>query len=122
MRVDRGRILQVLDNLLTNAIRHAGDGGRVLAAAEAPGAEVRFRVSATGSGIPEELRAHVFDRFWQGGQRSGAAGLGLPIAKGIVAAHGGEIWVESVTGRGTTFSFTLPVAVPAGEQAVAGSG
>ena len=68
-----------------------------------------FSVTDTGAGIPEEDLGHVFDRFWQAKrtERRGA-GLGLPICKGIIEAHGGRIWAESVVGRGTTFFFTLP--------------
>jgi signal transduction histidine kinase len=68
-------------------------------------------VGDTRAGIPEELRAHLFDRFWQArsSDRRGL-GLGLAIAKGMVEAHGGRIWVESQLGKGTTFFFTMPVA------------
>ena len=72
-----------------------------------------FSVADTGSGIAPESLPHVFDRFWQATTRAGrlGAGLGLPITKGIVEAHGGRIWVESEVGRGSTFFFTIP-AVP----------
>jgi K+-sensing histidine kinase KdpD len=65
----------------------------------------------TGAGIAGEVLPHVFDRFWQGrrADRRGS-GLGLPIVKGIVQAHGGRVWVESIPGRGSTFFFTAPVA------------
>lgn len=111
VQADRQRILQVLDNLLTNAIRYTPQGGRVTVAADVRGDGVCLRVVDTGPGIPPEVRRHVFDRYWQGeGPSRGGAGLGLAIAKGIVEAHGGEIGVESEVGRGTTFHFTLPVA------------
>ena len=72
---------------------------------------VRFSVADTGAGIAEEHLPHVFDRFWQAQRpRDGGAGLGLAIARGIVDAHGGEMWVESEPGRGSVFLFTLPVA------------
>lgn len=111
VRADRPRVLQVLDNLLSNAIRHTPEGGRVTAAVERAGGSLRFRVTDTGTGIAPDLRDHVFDRYWQA-ERSdhGGAGLGLPIAKGIVDAHHGEIWVDTEPGRGTTFYFTLAVA------------
>ncbi len=116
-RADRARMLQVLDNLLSNAIRHTPEGGRVTAAVEAQGKTLRFQVADTGEGIPEELRDHVFDRYWQGEQSDhGGAGLGLPIAKGIVDAHGGRIWIETTPNRGTTFYFTLPVATGQDEE------
>ena len=72
-----------------------------------------FWVKDTGSGIAAEHLPHVFDRFWQAktAERRGA-GLGLPIVKGIVEAHGGRIWVESTLGHGSTFFFTIPTAVP----------
>jgi signal transduction histidine kinase len=76
---------------------------------------VLFWVADTGAGIAAEDVPHVFDRFWQarrGGRRG--AGLGLPIVKGIVEAHGGRIWVESAAGRGSTFFFTMPAAHRAG--------
>ena len=75
--------------------------------------EVIFRVADTGSGIAPENLPRVFDRFWQAtrANRQGA-GLGLPITKGIVEAHGGHIWVESTPDRGTTFFFTIPQATP----------
>ncbi|HVG69894.1 MAG TPA: HAMP domain-containing sensor histidine kinase [Vicinamibacterales bacterium] len=70
-----------------------------------------FRIADTGSGIASDELPHVFERFWQArkGARNGA-GLGLPIAKGIVEGHGGRIWVESTLGKGTSFFFTIPVA------------
>lgn len=74
---------------------------------------VRFRVSDSGPGIPKENLTRIFDRFWQArGTRKLGSGLGLAIARGIVKAHGGEIWAESVEGHGSQFFFTLPVALP----------
>ena len=75
---------------------------------------VLFWVADTGSGIPPEHLPHLFDRFWQARpeERRGS-GLGLTIVKGIVEAHGGRIWVESVPGRGSTFHFTVPIAAGA---------
>ena len=61
-------------------------------------------------GIAVEDQAHLFDRFWQGRERRHGAGLGLPIAKGIIEAHGGRVWVESTPGAGATFFFTVPIA------------
>ncbi|WP_162159641.1 GAF domain-containing sensor histidine kinase [Cystobacter fuscus] len=111
VRVDRERILQVFSNLLGNALKFTPPGGRVTLGARAEGTVVRFWVSDTGPGIPPEAREHLFDRFWQmrHGDRRGA-GLGLSIAKGLVEAHGGRIWVESEPGRGSTFCFVVPVA------------
>jgi signal transduction histidine kinase len=75
--------------------------------------EVLFWVANTGSGIAPEDIPHLFDRFWQTkrGRRTGA-GLGLPIAKGIVEAHGGKLWVKSEPARGATFFFTIPTVQP----------
>ncbi len=116
-RADHARVLQVLDNLLSNAIRHTPEGGRVTAAVDSLRDTLRFRVSDTGGGIPDELRDHVFDRYWQGEHADhGGAGLGLPIAKGIVDAHGGRIWLQTTPGHGTTFYFTLPIATGQDEE------
>lgn len=110
---DPHRLLQVFQNLLTNAIKFCTPGGVVTVAAEAQEGAVRFRVSDTGIGIPAEDIPHLFDRFWQASRtdRRGI-GLGLFIVKGIIAAHGGTIWVESVPGRGSTFYFTVPTSRP----------
>ncbi len=109
--VDRFRVLQALSNLLGNALKFTPAGGSVTLRAARDGPDVRFSVSDTGPGIPEEQRAHVFDRFWQARETARAgAGLGLSIARGVVEAHGGRIWVDSRPGVGSTFSFTLPVA------------
>ena len=107
---DRERVLQVLANLLGNAVKFTPQGGRVALSVAADGDEVRFAVSDTGPGIPPEHLPHVFDRFWKvrAANRQGA-GLGLAIARGIVEAHDGRIWVESAPGAGSTFSFTLPL-------------
>jgi signal transduction histidine kinase len=108
---DRDRLLQILDNLIGNALKFTPAGGRVTVGATADGEEVRFRVTDTGPGIPPDDLPHVFDRFWQAkrSDRRGA-GLGLAIALGLVEAHGGRITVESVPGHGATFTFTVPVA------------
>jgi PAS domain S-box-containing protein len=106
---DRNRLLQVFENLIGNAIKFTQAGGRITAGATSRDDEVVFWVADTGSGIASENLPRVFDRFWQAtktGRRG--AGLGLPITKGIVEAHGGRIWVESTAGRGSTFFFTIP--------------
>jgi PAS domain S-box-containing protein len=113
VKADRRRVLQVFSNLLGNALKFTPPGGRILLRAARAGEDVRFSVSDTGPGIPAEQREHVFDRYWQARETAHAgAGLGLAIAKGLVEAHGGRIWVESTPGEGSTFSFTLPDAVP----------
>lgn len=109
--VDRDRFDQVLGNLIGNAVRFTPQEGQVRVGAERDGERVRFSVSDTGVGIDPADLPHVFDRFWQAKRsREGGAGLGLAIARGIVAAHGGEMWVESEQGSGSTFFFTLPAA------------
>jgi signal transduction histidine kinase/HAMP domain-containing protein len=105
---DRGRVLQVLGNLVSNAVK-ATDRGEVRLAAEAGVREVVFSVADTGPGIPEEEQARLFERFRRGsGARYEGSGLGLSIARALVEAHGGRIWIESAAGAGTTVRFTLP--------------
>jgi PAS domain S-box-containing protein len=110
---DEDRVQQVLGNLLNNAIKFTPAGGRVLIVAQDEGDEVRFAVTDTGPGISPDYLPRIFDRFWQAStaDRRGA-GLGLAIAKGIVEAHGGHMWAESASGKGSTFSFTLRVFCP----------
>ena len=108
---DRNRLLQVFENLIGNALKFTEEGGRITIGARPGDHEVEFFVADTGCGIAPENLAHVFDPFWQADRAGGqGAGLGLPITKGIVDAHGGRIRVESTLGRGTTFFFTLPTA------------
>jgi len=109
-RVDRDRVLQVLGNLLANALRHTPREGRItLACGTDEEGSVRVSVQDTGPGIPLEDQALLFDRFWRPDLTVGnGAGLGLAIVKGIVEAHGGRVWVESSLGAGSTFCFTLP--------------
>ncbi len=110
---DRGRILQLLGNLLGNALKFTPAGGRVRIGAEQVEDEVRITVADTGSGIPAEDLPHLFDRYWQArSSRRAGAGLGLAIARGIVEAHGGWIRAESEVGVGTTFTVTLPLEGP----------
>jgi PAS domain S-box-containing protein len=113
---DRKRLLQVFENLMGNALKFTPKGGCITVSAAAKDGEVQFAVADTGPGIAPESVPHVFDRFWQAAtrERQLGAGLGLPITKGIVEAHGGQIWLESTVGRGTTFFFTIPVAPPKG--------
>jgi PAS domain S-box-containing protein len=108
---DRDRVLQILSNLLGNAIKFTPEAGSITVRAERVGTELTFVVSDTGPGIPEEQLAHIWERFWsvKKPQMTGV-GLGLSIAKGLVEAHGGRIWAESTVGAGTTFYFTLPLA------------
>jgi PAS domain S-box-containing protein len=109
VHADVARIQQVLSNLVGNAVKFTPRNGRVTVCAERIDGEVRFGVIDTGPGIPPEQVPHIFGRFWQAqtSDRRGI-GLGLAIAKGIVEAHNGRIWVESHVGLGSTFYFTLP--------------
>ena len=114
VKADPQRIAQVLSNLVGNSIKATGDGGRVTIRARSSGDHVQIAVEDTGTGIPTEQLAHIFDRFWQSERssiRTRGAGLGLPIAKGIIEAHGGRLWAESEPARGSFFYFTLPRAV-----------
>jgi signal transduction histidine kinase len=115
---DADRILQVLSNLLGNAIRFSPNGARVVLSAERNGEHgnrVRFAVSDTGPGIDPTQMDHLFEPFWAAKGSRLALGLGLSISRGLVEAHEGRIWAESEVGKGSTFFFTLP-AVDAGEQ------
>jgi len=109
VRADQDRVMQVLGNLIGNAVKFTEAGGRVTVSAKPVRDEVEIQVQDTGPGIPAEAIPRLFERFWQGdaGDRRGI-GLGLAITKGIVEAHGGRINVESELGNGTTFTFTLP--------------
>lgn len=105
-------MIQVLTNLVGNAIKFAGPETAIAIAVSAGAKDVTFAVTDRGPGIPEAELPHLFDRYWKGkpsGQHG--AGLGLFIAKGIVEAHGGRIWVESKVGEGSTFRFTMPIAL-----------
>jgi signal transduction histidine kinase len=101
----------VVCNLAGNAMKFTPPGGRITIGARVTGGELEVSVKDTGTGMSPEDLARVFEPYWQA-QRTASlgAGLGLKIAKGIVEAHGGRIWVESTVGEGTTFHFTLPIA------------
>jgi signal transduction histidine kinase len=114
---DAGRVMQMFENLIGNAIKFTGAGGAIAVGFTSRGDEALFWVRDSGAGIRGEHLAHLFDRFWQGkpSDRRGA-GLGLPICRAIAEAHGGRIWAESGPVEGATFYFTLPRA---GRQAPA---
>ena len=110
VHADKDRLLQMIDNLVGNAMKFTPRGGCVSVGGYVEPDEVRVTVADTGPGIPEELRERLFDRFWQarGADRRGL-GLGLHIAKSIAEAHGGRLWVESTIGSGSTFHFAMPM-------------
>jgi signal transduction histidine kinase len=108
---DRERVQQALSNLIGNAIKFSPRGSKIVVVPRKEADEVVISVTDNGNGIAAEQLPRVFDRYWQSSRtdRQGA-GLGLAIAKGIVEAHGGRIWIESKPGEGTTASFSLPLA------------
>lgn len=115
VQADPERLLQVLTNLITNAVQHGGRDVRVSLAAYRDGPRVRITVADTGPGIPPEDLAHIFERFYRGTaarSRTGGVGLGLPIAASLARAMGGEILVRSIPGQGTVFTVLLPAASP----------
>ncbi|XYI00035.1 ATP-binding protein [Sorangium sp. So ce1128] len=120
IRAERERVLQVLSNLLENALKFTPKGGQVTLSVDREGPMARFAVVDTGPGIPPENLPSLFERFWKDETRGKkGTGLGLYIARGIVDAHGGRIWVESEIGQGARFYFTIPVAEPAAQEASA---
>jgi two-component system sensor histidine kinase GlrK len=116
VRMDRDRVMLVLENLLGNALKFTSPGGRVmvsLSSKKEGGDFVQVSVSDTGSGIPKEHLAQIFERFKRiemGRETTIGTGLGLSIVKHVIADHGGRLWVRSAPGKGSTFSFALPVA------------
>jgi signal transduction histidine kinase len=107
---DYERIVQVLSNLLGNAIKFTDGGGTVALRVERQAEQIVFELRDDGLGIAESALPHVFERFWQidSDTRRGL-GLGLHICKNIIETHGGRIWVESEVGKGSIVRFTLPV-------------
>lgn len=112
LQADPGRLAQVLINLVDNALKYTPSGGSVTVSAEELGAQVQVKVVDTGSGIPRADLPRIFERFYRvdkaRSRATGGTGLGLSIVKHIVEAHGGTVGVDSDTGRGATFFFTLP--------------
>ena len=112
---DADRAIQILINLTGNALQYTPEGGTNTISAKRLNDEVQISVRDTGIGIPPEHLSHIFDRFYRvdksrSRQSGGGSGIGLTIARVLVEAHGGRIWVESAgEGQGSTFTFTLPI-------------
>jgi signal transduction histidine kinase len=120
VKADPRRARQVLRNLVENAIKYSPDGGDILISTQVNRDQVQTSVADQGIGIDAQQLKHVFDRFYQVDSAStrkvGGSGLGLSICKAIIEAHQGEIWVESQPGVGSTFHFTLPLALSSAES------
>ena len=113
---DMRRTVQILTNLLTNAVAHMETAGEIRIAWSRGDGEAIVQVIDSGVGIPADELPHIFERFYRvdvsRSRSTGGAGLGLSIVRQLVAAHGGRVWAESVVGHGSTFSFALPIASP----------
>ncbi len=122
---DRSRLVQLLTNLMSNACRYTPGGGKVGIIARRANGHIQVDVMDTGIGISRQDQEQIFSRFFRADnpliREMGGAGLGLSIAKSIVSLHGGEIWVDSELGRGSTFSFTLPLAKDGKPEALSSS-
>jgi PAS domain S-box-containing protein len=122
VHADKHRLMQVLTNLVGNALKFTGESGQVrVAAGRDDAGNVVVSVTDSGPGIAPEHLAQVFTPYWQAGQTARlGAGLGLAIAKGIIEAHGGRIWATSTPGSGSTFAFSLPPLAENAEETAAG--
>jgi len=113
VEADSNRLMQILINLISNAMRHTESGGEIILKIAEVKNELLFSLHDNGAGIPSEHLPNIFDRFYRADEsrsrESGGNGLGLAIARSYVEAHGGRIWVESQPGQGTTFFFTIPI-------------
>ena len=109
--LDATRIVQVMQNLLSNALAHTPAGGRIHAGGRRQGESYAVRIQDTGSGIPEAELPHVFERLYRAdaARAGGGSGLGLSISRSIIEAHGGEISLSSPPGEGTAVTFSLPL-------------
>ncbi len=112
VKADANKIIWVLTNLISNALRYTDSGGNIRLSSEQLGPYVHVSVSDNGPGIPYEIQSKIFDKFVQikSDKALGGSGLGLTICKEIIRAHGGTIWVDSIPKEGSTFTFTLPAA------------
>ncbi len=110
---DKDKISQVMENLISNAVKFSPPGGKIIVAAEQVDGEVKISVADNGMGIPKKDLPHIFERFYRADnafiRATAGLGLGLAIAKYTVESHGGKIWAESEVGKGSTFCFTLPL-------------
>ena len=122
MAGDRDRLAQVLDNLVSNAVKFTPEGGSVSVLLAARDSEALIEVKDTGVGIPAAEQSRLYERFYRASTATERAipgvGLGLTIAKAIVEAHGGELGFDSAEGRGTTFRVRLPRRPPISRAAV----
>ena len=111
VRADANKIIWVLTNLISNALRYTDSGGQIRLSAERIAPYIHVSVIDNGPGIPFEVQSKIFDKFVQikSDKALGGSGLGLTICKEIIRAHGGTIWVDSTPGEGSTFTFTLPI-------------
>jgi NtrC-family two-component system sensor histidine kinase KinB len=112
IKADANKIIWVLTNLISNALRYTDSGGQIRLSAERIDPYIHVSVTDNGAGIPFEVQSKIFDKFVQikSDKALGGSGLGLTICKEIIRAHGGTIWVDSTLGEGSTFTFTLPIA------------
>ncbi len=111
VKADTNKIVWVLTNLISNALRYTDSGGQIRLSAEGIAPYIHVSVIDNGPGIPLEVQSKIFDKFVQikSDKALGGSGLGLTICKEIIRAHGGTIWVDSTPGEGSTFTFTLPI-------------
>ncbi|MDQ0209110.1 cell wall metabolism sensor histidine kinase WalK [Alkalicoccobacillus murimartini] len=112
VEMDQDKLIQVLDNIISNALKYSAEGANITTTLLHQGNHVRVSIADQGMGIPRESQLRIFDRFYRvdraRARSVGGTGLGLAIAKELVQAHGGDIWVHSEYGEGTTIYFTLP--------------
>jgi signal transduction histidine kinase len=118
INADSDRLIQVISNLISNAVKYSPDGGEVTISTAAANGEVHVAVKDQGVGIPPEFIGRLFGRYerFESNRTSKVVGtgLGLAISRQIIELHGGRIWVESKVGSGSTFQFTLPLQIGAG--------
>lgn len=120
VQIDKDKMTQVIDNIISNALKYSPEGGTITFRCWRQGNRLRVSISDEGVGIPKANLPRIFDRFYRvdraRSRQLGGTGLGLAIAKDIIHAHGGDIWAESEWGKGTTISFTLPFKMTLGAE------